>query len=106
MTGLGADPLWVNPANGVAVLGSAQMLLAYPPGGGSVVLDALSDQAVVNAGVTDVAWDLPYIQTFGNYYFSLQPGNAAVHIGNGKTLGLSGKQILFRDLDGICSLSL
>jgi hypothetical protein len=67
------------------------------------VLSKYAVEVTTAPGASRLAYDSPYLESYGNYFYAMQSGASVQHLGNGKTLDASNDVILFRDLDGVCA---
>jgi hypothetical protein len=105
------DPVVTNPATSMTVVWADNPvtqsgLTAFTPDGTPVVLSVDSAQPTANPSQSAVAFPVNDAAGPGVAAYLLKPGATPVVIGNGTVLAVTDSQIIFRDLDGVCSLSL
>ena len=98
----------ISSATGVAVVwvdhhqdGAA--LTAFAPDGSSLTLDPLNDRVLAEPRGTGIAYPISDEAGDGIAIYRLQNGATPMLVGSGWLLAVSETQVIFRDLDGVCS---
>jgi hypothetical protein len=97
-------PPFINPKNGVAVVPNGPPpFVAYLPDGTSWQVAPSVTAMLANPTTSEIAFDANDSGGYATYTFPLQPSATATMIGNGSPLVVTGTQVLFRDVDGVCA---
>jgi hypothetical protein len=97
-------PPFINPHNGVAVIPSVPApFTAYLPDGTSWQVAPSVTSMLANPTTTEIAFVTGDTGGYATYTFPLEPSATATMIGNGFPLVVTGTQVLFQDIDGICA---
>ena len=98
-------------ATGVSVMWAfdadlgGDVLQALMPDGSSLTLDLLYWSVLVEPRGTVIAYPISDEAGDGTAIYKLAQGATPVLVGNGEPLAVSATQVIFRDLDGVCSYS-
>jgi hypothetical protein len=101
----------VSQVTGVSVVWAdrgvdGEALTAFPPdGASSLMLNATYENVLTEPRGTVVAFTTSDEAGTGTVVYHLEQGATPQLVGNGQPLGVSARQVIFRDLDGVCSYS-